>query len=167
MIMKYGLEMRLPEGKRPGFYAQIVKGIAERTVLYDRHKELLIFNREEDLPAVSEFLSRYQIEADVCRLLSAPADAVSGTDRFEDFAVVSREGNVYFDAAYVSAFRLTEQRPEAEAAPALMQLKEHLIADVRESDRIWRVIESQLAELADKLAAAYHCGIEWFDPKRL
>lgn len=167
MKRAYGLEMRLPEGKTPGFYAQIVKGIAERTVLFDRHKEMLIFGDSSGLPNVLEMLAHYKVEAEPVDLLSAPSDNVRGTDRFDDFAFVSREGRAYFDLAYAAAFRLNAQRPEAETAPALMQLEEHLLAEIAEGDTRWQVIESQLADLAERVARAYECGVEWWDPDRL
>ncbi|WP_276355947.1 hypothetical protein [Cohnella caldifontis] len=163
MWRKYGLEMRLPQGKLPGFYAQIVKGIAERAELFDRHKELLVLNSGEDADAVEEFLRRYGVEAEACALLAAPAASVSGSGRLEDFAVAAREGHVLFDLAYVAAFRLTEERPEAESAPALMQLAEHVIAEIRKDGEVWHVIERQLRELAERVARAYGCEARWFE----
>jgi hypothetical protein len=167
MIRLYGLDMHLPDGKLPGFYAQIVKGIAERATLSDRHKELLIFDSRADYPAVLELLRHYKVEAEPCDLLMADGEGIRRGDRFEDFAVESRSGHVYFDLAYTSVFRLTQERPEAEPAPALLQLEEHIMAEIVEADFRWFVIERQLAELADRVAAAYRCGIAWLDPDAL
>jgi hypothetical protein len=163
MERKYGIDMQLPAGKLPGFYAQIVKGIADRSPLFDRHKELLIFGSPEDFPPVLELLAHYKVGAESCELLMVPPEGISRHDRFEDFAVVTREGNIFFDLTYTAAFRLTDERPGAEPAPALIQLEEHIMAEVTEDGLTWRIIERQLSELADKVALAYHCGIEWLD----
>jgi hypothetical protein len=168
MERKYGLDMRLPAGKLPGFYAQIVKGIAEHAVLFDRHGELLIFDSPAAYPAVMELLGHYKVEAEPCELLMIPERGVSSKgDRFDDFAFTTRDANTYFDLTYAAAFRLTAARPEAEPAPALLQLEEHRIADVFAGDgETWHLIENQLAELAERVARAYGCEIEWFEPPR-
>lgn len=160
---KYGLDMQLPSGKLPGFYAQIVKGIADHAPLYDRHKELLIFDRPESLPAAEDFLARYKVESERCELLELPPEGTDGSDRFEDFGFTTREGRVFLDLAYAAGFRLTEEKPGAESAPALLQMEEHRIASVREDGLAWFFIERQLAELADKVARAYGCGVRWLE----
>ncbi|TJY43393.1 hypothetical protein E5161_05755 [Cohnella pontilimi] len=163
MERKYGLDMHLPENKLPGFYAQIVKGIAERAELFDRHRELLIFDSPAAYPPVFEMLAHYKVEAEPCELLMFSEESVCfRSGRFEDFAFATRAGNVYVDLAYTAVFRLTEARPGAESAPALLQLEEHRIADVCEDGQTWHLIESQLAELAERVARAYGCGVEWF-----
>jgi hypothetical protein len=165
MEKKYGIDMRLPEGKLPGYYAQIIKGIADRAPLFDRHKELLIFYDKAYFPAVLDFLQHYKVEAEICELLVLPQTGVARSGRFDDFAIETREGNVYLDLTYTAAFALTAARPEAEAAPALLQLEEHRIASVLEDGQTWHFIEKQLVELAERVARAYRCGIIWWDQK--
>jgi hypothetical protein len=164
MQRKYGLDMRLPPGKLPGYYAQIVKGIAERASLFDRHKELLIFDVPDALPAILDFLQHYKVEAEACDLLLLPSHGVIRGDRFDDFGIETREGNVFLDMSYVSGFLLKKTRPDGEPAPALMQLEEHRIADVTENGQTWHFVESQLTELAERVARAYGCAVEWPDP---
>jgi hypothetical protein len=163
MDKKYGLEMRLPEGKLPGFYAQIIKAIADRAPLFDRHKELLILDHKAYVSSVLDILKHYKVEAEFCELLLLPPTEVSRSDRFDDFAIETREGHVYLDLTYTVSFSLTAARPDAEAAPALLQLEEHRIASVLEDGITWHFIEKQLAELAERVARAYGCGIDWWD----
>jgi hypothetical protein len=157
----YGLELRLPEGRSPDFHARIIREIAAFAEWYDEHEELLALNSAEDAGAAMELLGRHGARFEPCELLAAPESQVSGTGRLNDFAVVTRRGNVLFDAAYVAAFRLTEERPGAEPAPAVMQLAEHVIAEVVSDGTVWRIIERHLGEWAERTARAYGCGVKW------
>lgn len=159
--IKYGLDMHLPDGKLPGFYAQIVKGIAERAPLFDRHKELLIFDSPESFPAVEELLNHYRVPAERCELLVLPWEGMDPGELYEDYAILTRAENAFADLALTAAFTLKELKPDAESAPALMQLKEHLIGSFTAGDATVHVMDRQLTELADRIAQAYGCTVEW------
>jgi len=162
-----GLDMQLPAGKLPGYYAQIVKGIAERAPLTDRYKELLIFESENDLPAVIELLDRYKVAAERCELLWLPNDGVAPGELYEDYAIVTRNDNIYVDLALTALFALDAAKPDAEPAPALLQLEEHLIGEITYEEQTIYMMDRQLTLLADRIAIAYKCEINWLDFKRL
>lgn len=161
LIRKYGLEMQLPEGKMPGFYAQIIKGIADRAPLFDRYKELLIFDSPELLPAAEDLLNHYRVPAERCELLLLPMESMERGPLFEDYVLVSRAENGFADLTLTAAFSLTAAKPDAEPAPALQQLDEHLIGSFRAENGHVHLIDRQLAELAEKIAQVYSCGVEW------
>jgi hypothetical protein len=157
----FGLDMNLPEGKIPGFYAQIVKGIAERAPLFDRYKELLIFDSEDDLPAVLQLLEHYRVTSDRCDLLLIPHEGFRQGDLYEDYAIVTRNENLFMDLALTALFTLEAAKPDAEPAPALQQLKEHLIGQWKSDNVTIYFIDRQLTELAERIALAYRCTVEW------
>ncbi len=156
-----GLDMQLPAGKIPGFYAQIVKGIAERAPLFDRFKELLIFDSEEHLPPVLDLLKHYKVYSERCELLLLPQEGLEQGDLYEDYAIVTLNENVYADLALTALFTLNKTKPEAEPAPALLQLKEHLIGTLSIGGDSVYMIDRQLTELAERIASAYECSVTW------
>lgn len=158
---KIGLDMHLPDGKLPGFYAQIVKGIAERATLFDRYKELLVFDSEEAIPPVLELLAHYRVSSEHCELVLLPSDGLEQGELYEDYAIVTRNENVFVDLALVALFSLNAAKPDAEPAPALLQLKEHLIGSLTKNGLEIHLIDRQLSELAERIAKAYGCGVEW------
>jgi hypothetical protein len=158
---KYGLDMHLPDGKLPGFYAQIVKGIAERAPLFDRHKELLIFDSPESYPAVEELLNHYRVPAERCELLVLPLEGMHPGDFYEDYVILTRAENVFADLTLTAVFSLTASKPDAEPAPALMQLKEHLVGSFTAGNETVHLIDRQLMELAERISQAYGCTVQW------
>jgi hypothetical protein len=161
LIRKFGLDMNLPDGKIPGFYAQIVKGIAERSPLFDRYKELLIFDSEDHVPAVLQLLEHYRVASERCELLLIPPEGLEQGDLYEDYSIVTRNENVFVDLALTASFTLDAAKPEAEPAPALQQLKEHLIGQWKSGSVTLYFIDRQLTELAERIALAYGCKVEW------
>ncbi|QJD83617.1 hypothetical protein [Cohnella herbarum] len=156
-----GLEMRLSEGKLPGFYTRIVKEIAGLTPLTDQYEELLIFESEAHLPPVMDLLDHYRVLFDRCELIMLPSEQVEAGDLFDDYAIVTGNENVIFDLALTAPFTLDASKPEAESAPALMQLQEHLIGRFTNEGKTFLLIDRQLALLADRIAEAYRCSVEW------
>jgi hypothetical protein len=157
----YGLDMNLPDGKIPGFYAQIVKGIAERAPLFDRYKELLIFDSEDHLPTVHKFLEHYRVSSELCELLSIPSEGLEQGDLYEDYVIVTRNENIFVDLSLTALFSLNAAKPDAEPAPALEQLKEHLIGQWNNESITIYLMDRQLMELAERIAKAYGCSVEW------
>lgn len=157
LMLKYGLELRIPGGASDAKQDGLAERLQQTAFLFDSHDDMLIFDRPPD-------------SDETLTLLAVPAGRVTGTNRFADFAFVSRERRfAYFDLDYAACFRLTAHKPDAEPAPALMQLEEHLIAAIadRATDQAWHVIERHLAELAERVARAYGCDIEWLAAERL
>ncbi|MBP1992816.1 hypothetical protein [Paenibacillus eucommiae] len=163
MHTKLALMMDLPEGKIPGFYAQIVKSLGNQVQLFDRDKEMLIVNTEEDRQIILDIMSHYKVASESLELLLLPREA-NLTDTFSDYGFLSKLDNTYLYMDKISLFRFNTERrgtPEAELSQALLQLEEHLIAYFSEKEEVIYVIDKQLTELAEGIARAYQCEIIW------
>jgi hypothetical protein len=158
-----GLDFELPKDKPPGFYAQIIKGMAQNVPLFDLHKELLIFDHQEHLPAAIKVLEHYRVSFERCDLLHLPAEQLERGNLFEDYVIVTRSENIFVDLAQTAVFTLHTAKPDAEPAPALLQLQEHLIASSnRTNNTTLHFMDRQLTELAERIAGVYGCHVIWF-----
>ncbi|CAG7605802.1 hypothetical protein PAESOLCIP111_00847 [Paenibacillus solanacearum] len=165
---KWALAMDLPEGKRAGYYAQVVKALAGKASLFDREKELLIFSSEAERSEAVPVMEQYAIPWDELPLLQLPAP-VTLYRTFSDFGFTSRMENVYVYADLVSLFYLEAASasneaslPPAELSAALAQLEEHLLAaSAADSGHTLYAIESQHRPLAEGIAKAYGCSVRW------
>lgn len=173
MHNKFGLEWQPTKPNSSEEEARIITAIENRVSRFDRYGELLIFHNAADASIALDELSRRGITAERSDWLAVSADAAEAGERFDDFALVTETGHIYFDWAYVAFFRLIANRPEAEIAPAFMQMEEFRIASVqdaklpRDHAQTWCAIERQLDELAERVAQAYRCDIAWLNPDRL
>ncbi|KIL41730.1 hypothetical protein SD70_04995 [Gordoniibacillus kamchatkensis] len=163
---KIGVAMTLPEGKLPGFYAQIVKGLASRVQLFDRDKELLVVSTAEERDAVQDVLRQYKVANEELELVLLPAEAAA-TPLFDDYGFTTRSENRYLYRDQVLLFTLHSDAPGGERDLALQQIGEFLIAsapagpgEVDESSAVLAV-DRQHDELMQRIAKAYHCRVEW------
>lgn len=130
----------------------------------DRCGDLLVFANESASVAALELLASLGSDADRCELLRLPASPECRFERtslYGDYAIASVGGRVYFDLSLVAVFALLATKPEAEPAPALLQLEEHLIGTLTLPDGPCHLIDRQLAPLADRVARAYGCATRW------
>jgi hypothetical protein len=160
MEWKLGLLMDLPEGKRAGFYAQIVKALAGSVELFDRDKELLIVNTAEDAAKVETVLHKYHVTWESMRLVLLPED----TKRYtlaEDYGFQSKFGKSYLYADRIAAFTFTPEQPaEAEPASALLQMEEFFIAVYQQHDGSKTYfVENHLQETIEGIALRYHSTV--------
>jgi hypothetical protein len=158
MQSKIGILMSMPDGKLPGFYAQIVKALANKATLFDRDKEMLIVSTEEERQDVLEIMKHYKIDTEVMELLLLPDNAES-TNLFSDYGFRSRSENIYLYKHVVSVFRFEEESPESGKQAALQQMEEHLIARFTENGNLLFAVDKQLEELMHGIAKAYRCRI--------
>jgi hypothetical protein len=156
--VKPALLMELPDGKVPGFYAQIVKALANKVQLFDRDKELLVVNQEEDRQAILEIMAHYKVNTEPMDLLLLPEDAILANS-FGDYGFMSRVENRYLYQKQISIFRFAANHSGSERAQALEQLEEHLIAHFFLQGETLYAIPKHLEELAQRIAEAYHCEI--------
>jgi hypothetical protein len=160
-MYKMALLLDMPEGKLPGFYAQIVKGLAQRVTLFDRDKELLVLNTIKDRDAVIELLEHYHIQSEEMQLLLLPSNS-SLYASFTDYGFTSRAERHYLYDHLVSIFCFGESgSTQAEPANALLQIQEHLIAEFQIDDVSYFTVDSQLNELIERIALAYRCSIKF------
>lgn len=162
-MTKYGVLMSLPDGKLPGFYAQIVKGLAAKATLFDRDKEMLIVDTEHDRDAVIELLVHYKVEYETMELTLLPEAAqVAGT--FEDYGFASRAGNSYLYNRLTVLFAFDDQVEDNDSTQrqmAILQMEEHVIAKFIEGGTPIYAADRQLDELIERIARAYRCSIRF------
>lgn len=158
---KYGLMMNLPEGKLPGFYAQVVKNVAAAATVFDRDKELLVVDSEKDRDDVAKVLEKMKIEWEPLPLLLLP-DSAETDGLFSDFGFVSKFENKYLYADRVSVFRFsTEQQADAETAPAKLQLEEYVAVSFEENGETLYCIDKYSRETVEGVARRYRCELEF------
>jgi KaiC/GvpD/RAD55 family RecA-like ATPase len=158
METKLALIMDLPDGKLPGFYAQIIKALADKVRIFDRDKEMLIVSTEEERESVLEVMKRYKIATEPMELLLLPDNAML-TDAFSDYGFISRADNTYVYAKLICSFHLLSEESASESDQALDQLDEHLIAQFTENGKPVYLVDNQLEELVQGIAKAYSCQI--------
>lgn len=160
MQKKIALMLDMPEGKQPGFYAQVVKGIAAKTQLFDRDKELLILDRPDDRAAVLEVLTHYKIDAEEMNVIFLPEDAEL-FDGFSDYGFETRTENCFLYEKLVYLFQFKPPfGEEAEPAQALLQFEEHLIARFTSEGEEYFAVDEHQSELMAGIAKAYKCTIK-------
>ncbi len=153
--------MHLPEGKTPGYYAQIVKGLAARIRLLDRDKELLVLEQPGDRDAVLEVLSDYKVPSEELELYALPED-VRLYPAFTDYGFTSRQERSYLYAEQTVLFRPEGAGERTELHQLLLQLEEHLIASWGPPDAPdGLAADRSLTELMEGLARAYGFGIRY------
>lgn len=180
----YGVELHLPEDKLPGYYAQIVKGIADAAELLDREKTLFFVRTETDAAAVEALAKRYRAETERSQWLALDETWSVDERRFDDYGIAARSGNRYLDLQLAAVMALAaghggeddaggpaaERPPDEAPAPgesgqaeleqAMLQALEHAAADKSEDGRRLLAVDRQLTPLIEGIARAYRCTAE-------
>jgi hypothetical protein len=159
-MLKYGVDMQLPEGKRPGYYAQFVKALAAKVKIEDRDKELLIVNDEADRASVLELMNEYRFDCEEFELLLLPEGAET-TPLFDDYGFVSVSDNAYLYGHLCAVFKFVPSGTDAEPTQALEQMEEHLLARFAAEDSSRYAVDKALGELMHGIARAYRCKLEF------
>ncbi|NEW05249.1 hypothetical protein GK047_04340 [Paenibacillus sp. SYP-B3998] len=159
METKIGLLMDLPEGKAPGFYAQIIKALAGKVELFDRDKEMLIVNTPQQQQAVWDIMTHYHIETEIMHLRLLPDDAEL-TELFSDYGFISRSEHAYLYEKIICLFRVNQIGEQSDVKQALLQIQEHLLAEFSHQEQQVYIVDRQLEELMHGIAKAYRCQIE-------
>ncbi|EXX91847.1 hypothetical protein BG53_14585 [Paenibacillus darwinianus] len=159
----HGMELKLPEGKLPGFYAQIVKKLAETNALADRDRSLL-FVYEEGRDAVERLLEHYKVPAETgpWLQLGAKEDGWKTGRVWTDYGVETRSGNLFLDLSLATLISLEPGMDDgAEPAQAGLQLEEHAAAFKPAGNGSCGLyaLDRQLDELAQGIAKAYRCVV--------
>lgn len=163
-MKKWAAAMDMPEGKMPGYYAQVIKALAAQAVLFDRDKEVLVANSREELAAIAGVLDKYSIPWEELPLLLLP-EGCETTPLFEDYGFVSVKGRAYLYAELARLFRFAGSAEGAgEPEAALLQMQEHLLARFAGSGGLPHyAVDAQLGELIEGIASAYGCRVAWLD----
>lgn len=155
----YSVELHLPDDKLPGYYAQIVKGIADTVTLLDRDKTLLFVKSAEDADAVETFAARYRVECDRGVWLQLDTAWKLSDLLFTDYGLQTRLGNYYLDLALAAIVAISADGPLSELPSALLQAEEHAIATAQsqEGGQQLLAVDRHQIELIQGIARAYKC----------
>ncbi|HZG88286.1 hypothetical protein [Paenibacillus sp.] len=160
-MRKFGLLMELPEGKRAGFYAQIVKALAEAANVADRDKELIVVDSEEERGRVAAVLEKYRVAWEPLELISLP-EGTELDEAAEDVGFVGRSGGAYLYADRVARFRLPRMQPAgADIAPAMLQLEEFIRFAYDDGGQRVYCAEPHLREAVEGVAKRYGAAVEF------
>lgn len=159
-MKKQALIMSMPEDKRAGYYAQIVKALAGTNALFDRYKEVLVVNEPESAASVIDVLAKYKVgyEQAGVRLLDNVARWMPTAD---DFGFVSASDNHYLFEEPTCIFRF--EGSEGDVQMALIQMEEHLLAEFGLDGAPAYAVERSHDELMTGIAKAYGCKIRFAD----
>ncbi|GGD71167.1 hypothetical protein [Paenibacillus nasutitermitis] len=160
MKIVHSVELHLPEGKLPGFYAQIVKGIANIVTLLDRDKTVLFVSSEAEAEAIEAFVRHYRVETD--RGLWAGLDQQWLLDerKFGDYGIQSRSGSRYLDLGLSAIMEIAAAGESSELGQALEQCEEHSVARQNKDGRQLLAVDREQTELIAGIARAYRCQAE-------
>lgn len=163
MIVRiYGVELiASPPNSRVAPSDDFMAEFVNHSKPVDRAEEILLFESPESASEAAAFLERHDADYEKLELLQLSPMASNHFKAgalYEDYAIDARSGNVYFDLNLVSAFSLTATKPDAEPAPALLQLEEHLIGTLVAAEGSLHLIDRQLTPLAERVARAYGCA---------
>ena len=131
----FSIELYLPEDKLPGYYAQIIKGIADIVTLVDRHKTLLFVSRMSDADAIETFAARYKVHCE--RGIWLQLDETWSVDDSKPsyYGVITRQGNRFLDAALTLLIAIYGDEPDSELTQAMQQAEEHTLASSHANGR--------------------------------
>lgn len=159
----YGVEIQVPDGKLPGFYAQVIHKIGDHVNVFDRDKLLFIVEGDEERDKLEAVLTKPSMLGDVFTLLLLPATVQMKA--LDDVGFISQNGHHYLYADRVALFTFTESTGnEKDRWAAQEQLCEHLLGHIPDPSSTPSVfiIDSSLPDLAEGIARAYQLSIQWF-----
>lgn len=160
MLPIYSVELNLPDDKLPGYYAQIIKGIADLVTLADRYKTLLFVSSLSDADAIESFVKRYKVHCEHGLWLHLDATWSINDRTFTDYGVITNQGNYFLDAALTAIVAIDGSETHSELPQALLQAKEHTLASSHANGRQLLAVDRHQVELIEGIARAYHCRNE-------
>jgi hypothetical protein len=161
MQYMYGVEMQVPAGKLPGFYAQVIHKIGDHVNVFDRDRLLFIVEQAEECEKLKEILDKAKMLGEQFDLLYIPEAKI---DNVDDVGFVSQNERIYLYPEQVALFSLDEQTgDEQDRWAAREQLQEHLVGEIPATDEqpSVMIVQSSLTELAEGIARAYRISLHW------
>ncbi|RNB90902.1 hypothetical protein EDM59_00520 [Brevibacillus nitrificans] len=163
MRSMYGVEIQIPAGKLPGFYAQVIHKIGDHVNVFDRDQLLFIVENEDERDKLEEVLRKPNMLKDVFPLLLMPSTAK--IESLEDRGFISQNEHLYLYADRIAVFTLPENLgSEPDRWAAHEQLREHLVGQIPGSPAAPApsyIIDSSLTELVEGIARAYQVSLQW------
>ncbi|MED3499785.1 hypothetical protein [Brevibacillus agri] len=158
----YGIELAIPDGKLPGFYAQVIHKIGDHVNVFDRDKLLFIVENEAEKDKLEAILQKSQMLGDGFSLLLLPPEAMVG--HLDDIGFVSPNDHMFVYADQVALFTVDKASgTPADRWAAAEQWKEHVsgtIPQAEEEETIY-LLDSSLTELVEGIAKAYQVQVQW------
>ncbi|MGN7470062.1 hypothetical protein [Brevibacillus sp. SAFN-007a] len=158
----YGIELAIPDGKYPGFYAQVIPKIEDAVNVFERDQLLFIVEKETEKDKLETLLQTFRLPGDVFSLLLLPEEAVIAD--LDAIGFVSPRGHRFVYREQVALFTVDKAfGTPADRWAAAEQWKEHVsgtIAQTEQKEPIY-LIDSSLTELAQRIADAYSVRIQW------
>ncbi|GAA4715413.1 hypothetical protein [Brevibacillus fulvus] len=159
LSVRYGIEMQVPSGKLPGFYAQIIHQIGDRLTLFDRDQQLFIVTPADKEKLIAIF-DKYKVTGEIFQLLVLPEQTV--VHELADYGFQTAE-HVYVYAERVAFFQISQQEGQPDDRWACeQQLQESFIVSLPEKNgmTLHGVAKNQ-ADLVERTAAAYRVKVIW------
>ena len=145
----YGVEMKPPIGKLPGFTAQLVRKTAELATVIDRDKQLVIISNKQEAQGLKDYYISKDVFEEFYTLLALSKSTVPKAI-FSDYGFISQNNDYYFYKNMVTGFTIT-QGEDVEIKMAMVQFEEHVIAQ----DQEVLYIDQSFTELIEGIARAY------------
>jgi hypothetical protein len=163
VLRMYGVEMRVPSGKLPGFYAQVIHKIGDHVNVFDRDGQLLIVPDQGEQTKLTEILAKANMLGESFPLYLLPAGAE--IPDLADYGFTSQDGHSFLYADQVSLFCLDESSGAADDRWAAMeQWKEHLVGKLETENPPLCIIDKNREELIDRIARSYRVAVRWIHP---
>ncbi|MET3288119.1 UNVERIFIED_CONTAM: hypothetical protein ABID98_000689 [Brevibacillus sp. OAP136] len=157
----YGVEMEVPTGKLPGFYAQVIHKIGDQVPLFDRDGQLMIVESEDHLRTLVSILETHGMAGEQFELLLLPSDAIP--DDIHDYGFISMSEHAFLYTDRIATFSLDATAgTEANQWAALQQMKEHIIHSLPDvANGTLHLIDKNQVELMEGIARAYAVRLNW------
>lgn len=157
----YGVEMEVPSGKLPGYYAQVVHKIGDQIEVFDRDGQLLIVSTENDRNSLVDILEKHLMAGEQFELWLLPPE--TDAEAVGDYGFISMSGHVFLYTYLVDAFTFDPAFGSAQDRfAALQQMKEHIIHSLPEAtDEALHLIDKNHDELIAVIANAYQVKFVW------
>ncbi|AKF94362.1 hypothetical protein NW801_02305 [Brevibacillus laterosporus] len=155
----YGVEIEMPKGKLPGFYAQFVHKIGEQVKVIDRDKKLMIVSTEDDQQQLLQIAARYQAETECFSLWLLPEGVTS--PRLSDYGFISLHDRQYVYANLVSFFRFSANPLTHDHQEAYEQMEQYILVSFTAKDQTIYIVDTNHKELLDQLASRYKVILDW------
>lgn len=157
----YGIELNVPAGKLPGFYAQVIHKIGDHVNVFDRDKLLFIVENQAEQEKLATILDKSNMLGEAFSLLPLPPSTT--IDQLDDIGFVSQNEHLYVYSDRVALFTLTPQAKPEDQWAAVEQLREHVLGVIpgAEPEATVYLIDPSLTQLAQGIVKAYEAKLTW------
>ncbi|USG67528.1 hypothetical protein NDK47_09740 [Brevibacillus ruminantium] len=160
MKRMFGIEMHVPSGKLPGFYAQVIHKIGDHVNVFDRDEQLLIVDNEQERDKLAQLLEQASMLGEEFALWLLPASA--SIDHLEDIGFESQAGHVYLYTDRVTAFSLDlSSGQQQDRWAALEQMKESTFGLIPGEAGDLYLTDPEQELLIEGIARAYQVSVNW------